>query len=92
MNVLENFEMNAYFEDFDQSLVLLLLAYCKQTRVTMNMQYMIPILKSLFRFSKPEFVGIWSFMQDLVVCASTTLELKQSVLMEMWYLFLTMSR
>lgn len=37
MNVLENFEMNAYFEDFDQSLVLLLLAYCKQTRVTMNM-------------------------------------------------------
>lgn len=65
------YPMNAYFEDFDQNLVLLLLAYCKQTRETVNIQYMIPILESTYRLLEPEFVGIWSFMQNLVVSAST---------------------
>ena len=71
LEVMQSLDLEEYATNLDQTLISTLLAYTGQKRETCKLQHLIPLIESIYRLSDPNFIGIWSFLQNLVTFSNT---------------------
>ncbi|XP_062597901.1 uncharacterized protein LOC134259320 [Saccostrea cucullata] len=68
---LNNFYPHEYLSALDSRLLHILLSITRQTKDTIQIQTIIPQIESIYRLIEKDFIGIWSFMQNLVTFSCT---------------------
>lgn len=71
LKTLESIDINEYINQFDQLVIQCVLALTGKTTTTIKVENFIPVLESIYRLCDPQFIGAWSFMQNLVVYSFT---------------------
>lgn len=71
LDSLKNFDAESYLNSFQQDILTVILAITGQQKEMISYQHIFPLMESIYRLSDKEFIGIWSFMQNLVTFSST---------------------
>ena len=70
LQTIQHLELRQYIERFDEFLLNAILAFTGQRMETVKLQYLVPLLESVYRISDPKFIGAWSFLQNLITFSS----------------------
>ena len=68
---LRNFDPCQYLASLNPGILGILLSLTGQTKENTPIQTIIPVMESIYRFIEKDFIGIWSFMQNLVTFSCT---------------------
>ena len=82
IDVLEGLKLEDYLHHFDDILLSTILTFTGNTVETIGekLQHIIPTLESIYRLCDSKFIGPWSFMQNLIVFASSKSKIACNVL------------